>query len=369
MPVNPQSAVNLAKMVTNRDQGPPKANIDQVTQVFLEHNRIQECTAFLLEALKSNRPDEGHLQTKVLEINLMSAPNVADGIFKLNIFTQYDREKIAKMCEQVGLYGRALQNYTNMADIKRVIVNTHAIPEDQILAFFGRLGEEDCLQCMYDMLKSARQNVTIVAKIAVQYSDKIDTKKAVEVLESFGTNEGMLFYLANVLPKTDDQEIYFKYIQACARLQNYKEVERVIRETQNYDPTKVKDFLMEAKLPDPRPLIYLCDMHKFTEELTRYLYNARQKQFIEVYLFKVNPMATPKVLGTLLELDCDEIYIQKLLNSSRLCSIPELVDEFQQRGKLRMLQSWLEIRAEERIQEPALHNALAMIYIDVNKDP
>lgn len=248
-------------------------------------------------------------------------------------------------------------------------MNTHAIPEDQILQFFGRLGEEDCLQCMYDMLKSARQNVTIVAKIAVQYSDKIETKKAVEVLESFGTNEGMLFYLANVLPKTDDPEIYFKYIQACARLQNYKEVERVIRETQNYDPVKVKDFLMEAKLPDPRPLIYLCDMHKFTEELTRYLYNARQKQFIEVYLFKVNPMATPKVLGTLLELDCDEIYIQKLLNSSRLCSIPELVDEFQQRGKLRMLQSWLEIRAEERIQEPALHNALAMIYIDVNKDP
>ena len=29
----------------------------------------------------------------------MSAPNVAEGIFKLNIFTQYDREKVAKMCE------------------------------------------------------------------------------------------------------------------------------------------------------------------------------------------------------------------------------------------------------------------------------
>jgi clathrin heavy chain len=84
---------------------------------------------------------------------------------------------------------------------------------------------------MYDMLKSNRQNVTIVAKIAVQYSEKIETKKAVEVLESFGTNEGTLFYLANVLPKTDDPEIYFKYIQACARLQNFKEVERVIRET------------------------------------------------------------------------------------------------------------------------------------------
>lgn len=165
-----------------------------------------------MEALKNNRPDEGHLQTKVLQINLMSATNVAEGIFKLNLFTQYDREQIAKLCEQVGLYGRALQNYTNMQDIKRVMLNTHAIPEEQILQFFGRLSEEDSLQCMYDMLKSNRQNVTIVAKIAVQYSEKIDTKKAVEVLESFGTNEGTLFYLANVLPKTDDPEIYFKYI-------------------------------------------------------------------------------------------------------------------------------------------------------------
>jgi clathrin heavy chain len=56
----------------------------------------------------------------------------------------------------VGLYGRALQNYTNMNDIKRVMLNTHAIPEDQIIEFFNRLSDEDCLQCMYDMLKSNR---------------------------------------------------------------------------------------------------------------------------------------------------------------------------------------------------------------------
>ena len=61
MPVNPQAAVGLARMVTNRDQGPPKAQIDQVVTVFLEFNKVQECTAFLLEALKHNRPDEGHL--------------------------------------------------------------------------------------------------------------------------------------------------------------------------------------------------------------------------------------------------------------------------------------------------------------------
>lgn len=219
------------------------------------------------------------------------------------------------------------------------------------------------------MLKSNRQNVQIVAKVAVKYVAKIDTKKSIEVLESFGTNEGLLYFLANVLPHTEDPDIYFKYIESCARLGNYREVERVIRETSNYDPVKVKDFLKEAKLPDPKPLIYLCDMHNFTEDLTRYLYNNKQNKYIEIYLFKVNTNASPKVLGTLLELDCDEIYIKQLLNSIRMCPIPDLVDEFDQRGRLRMLQSWLESRNEERIQDPALHNALAKIYVDINHDP
>jgi len=45
------------------------------------------------------------------------------------------------------------------------------------------------------------------------------------------------------------------------------------------------------------------------------------------------------------------------------------VQEFEDRGKLRMLTAWLEARYEDRIQDPPLHNALAKIYIDTgNKD-
>ena len=32
---------------------------------------VQETTAFLLEALKNNKKEEGYLQTKLLEINLL----------------------------------------------------------------------------------------------------------------------------------------------------------------------------------------------------------------------------------------------------------------------------------------------------------
>lgn len=38
-----------------------------------------------------------------------------------------------------------------------------------------------------------------------------------------------------------------------------KEVERVTRESNVYPPERVKAFLMEAKLPDARPLINVCD--------------------------------------------------------------------------------------------------------------
>ena len=109
VPITAEAAVGLAKMITNREGGNvPKAQVDSVVQVFLENGRIQETTAFLLEALIQNRPDEGHLQTKLFEINLMSAPNVAEGIFQMNRFTHYDRERVARLCEQAGLYGRAL---------------------------------------------------------------------------------------------------------------------------------------------------------------------------------------------------------------------------------------------------------------------
>jgi clathrin heavy chain len=56
------------------------------------------------------------------------------------------------------------------------------------------------------------------------------------------------------------------------RLNNFKEVERVIRETSCYDPEKVRDFLKDSRITDPRPLIYLCDMHGYIDDLTRFLY-------------------------------------------------------------------------------------------------
>lgn len=45
---------------------------------------------------------------------------------------------------------------------------------------------------------------------------------------------------------------------------------------------QVKQFLLEVKLPDPRPLIQLCDRHGFIGEMIGYLYDNGLQNDIEV---------------------------------------------------------------------------------------
>lgn len=68
-------------------------------------------------------------------------------------------------------------------------------------------------------------------------------------------------------------------------------------------------------------------------------------------------------------MDCNEDHIVKLLDQvGPLCPIEALCDEVEKRGRLKLCLSWLEARQNEGVQEPALHNALAKVYLDTNKD-
>lgn len=61
---------------------------------------------------------------RLLEMNLMSAPQVADAILGNAMFTHYDRAHVAQLCEKAGLLQRALEHYTDLYDIKRAVVST-----------------------------------------------------------------------------------------------------------------------------------------------------------------------------------------------------------------------------------------------------
>jgi hypothetical protein len=72
----------------------------------MAQNMIQPATSFLLDALKDDKPEQAHLQTRLLEMNLMHAPQVADAILGNEMFHHYDRPRIANLCERAGLLQR-----------------------------------------------------------------------------------------------------------------------------------------------------------------------------------------------------------------------------------------------------------------------
>ena len=368
---NPQGAENLAKMLVNNEGG-SLVDVAMVVDVFMQLNRIEETTSFLLDALKGNKKEEGFLQTRLLEINLLGgAPQVADAIFGSDMFTYYDRQHIAQLCEKAGLFQRALEHYTEIEDIKRVIVNTQGLSPDFLADFFGRLTGEHCIECLHVLLQhNLKANLQIVVQVASKYSQQLTPQELIKLFESYKSYEGLYFYCGAILSTSEEPIVHFKYIESASKMGQFDMVVRVCRESNFYDAEQVKEFLLNEKLKDPRPLIHVCDRHDYIDELTNYLYTNNLKKHIEVYVEKVSPQKTPMVVGKLLDLDCDEDFIKRLLDSVRnLCPVDPLVAQVEERNRLRMLQPWLEQRISEGNTEPATHNAIGKIYITINQDP
>ncbi|KAG8146272.1 putative Clathrin heavy chain protein [Naja naja] len=306
-----------------------RANVpNKVIQCFAETSQFQK---IVLYAKKNNRPAEGHLQTRLLEMNLIHAPQVADAILGNQMFTHYDRAHIAQLCEKAGLLQRALEHYTDLYDIKRAVVHTHLLNPEWLVNFFGSLSVEDSVECLRAMLSAnIRQNLQLCVQVASKYHEQLGTQSLVELFESFKSYEGLFYFLGSIVNFSQDPDVHFKYIQAACKTGQIKE---------------------EAKLTDQLPLIIVCDRFDFVHDLVLYLYRNNLQKYIEIYVQKVNPSRIPAVVGGLLDVDCSEDVIKNLIMVVRgQFSTDELVAEVEKRNSQQ-------------------HNALAKIYIDSNNNP
>ncbi|KAF2013645.1 clathrin heavy chain [Aaosphaeria arxii CBS 175.79] len=369
--VSPDKGAEFASTLAKHEGG-PLISIDRVVDIFQSQGMIQQATAFLLDVLSNNLPEEGPLQTKLLEMNLLNAPQVADAILGNEMFSHYDKARIAQLCENAGLLTRALEHNEDPAAIKRIIIQTDKIPEDWLINYFGQLTVELSLESLDAMLASnIRQNLQSVIRIAQKYSDLLGANKIIELLEKYRTAEGLYYFLGGIVNVSEDEDVVFKYIEAATRVGQLNEVERVCRENNHINGEKVKNFLKEANLSEQLPLIIICDRFNFVHDLVLYLYKNQHFKSIEVYVQRINPARTPAVVGGLLDVDCDEGIIKGLLSSVTPSSIPidELVSEVESRNRLKMLLPFLEQTLQAGNQEQAVYNALAKIYIDSNNQP
>ncbi|VWU49831.1 clathrin heavy chain, putative [Hepatocystis sp. ex Piliocolobus tephrosceles] len=451
-------------------------DINGIIDYLLSRKKLQEATSILLDYLKDNKPEHKHLQTKLFEFNLYNNIQVAETLFQMDIFTYYDKHKIAYLCEENGLYQRALENYNNISDIKRVINKSTFLSEnkntqynidigtsnnmtnhtdekgrynnlsdfkkdikknkcisiDWIKGYFATLSDSVCEEILFEFMKTSKINMELVIAICVQYYHKIGIKKIINKFEESKNYEGIFYFISSILnelpdvntrtdnfsfnntdgslgnenaslanynarsssisnlnttgtssvneeevenvynlKKEDVHFIMFKYIEACVKINNIKELDRLCKDKNaKYNPEQIKNYLKECKLSDPRPLIYVCDIHDYIEELAEYLYKNSLLKYIEVYVIKVNPSNANKVISVLLDLDASEEFLLNLLNQIKnISNIKNLIDIAEKRNRLKLLLPWLETRANEGYENIELHNALAKIYIDLNKDP
>jgi len=367
---NPKAAQEFAVQLVKADGG-ALVEIPAVIDVFMQFSRLPECTAFLVDVLAGDKAEEGFLQTKVLEMNLLGgAPQVANAILGSNMFHHFDKQRVAVLCEKYQLYQRALELYGDIKDVKRVLaVAAGALDPTFLVNFFGTMTGDKVLEVLSEMLKNPMAEVLVV-KVAQQYSEQLSPEELIKLFETAKAYNGLFHYLGAIVNSSENKLVHYKYIVAAAQLKQFKEVERVCRDSTVYDPAQVKEFLLDAKLPDPRPLIHVCDRFGFTEELTSYLYNNKLQKFVEVYVQKVAPGKAPQVVGKLLDLDADEDFVKGLLVMvGPLCPVQPLVEEVEKRNRLRLLQPFLEARISEGTTDAAVHNSIGKIYITLNKDP
>lgn len=367
---NADKAAEFATQLVN--QKVENLDLDKVVDIFLSQNHIQQATAFLLDALKDNLPEQGNLQTRLLEMNLLKAPQVADAILGNEMFSHYDRARIAKLCEQAGLFQRALEHYDDLKDIKRVLAHSNVLNPEWLVNYFGKLTVEQTLESLHEMLKTnIRQNLQIVIQVATKYSDLVGPLNLIKLFEEFKTPEGLFYYLQTIVNLSDDADVVFKYIQSAAQIGQFHEIERIVRENSVYNPEKVKNFLKDAKLDDQLPLVIVCDRFNFVHDLILYLYQNQLFKYIEIYVQRVNPSRTPEVIAALLDVDCEESVVKALLDSVPVDKIPveTLVSEVEKRNRLKTLLPFLEKVLATGTQDHSVFDALAKIYIDSNNNP
>jgi len=263
MRMNPDHGTQFAYLII-KEEKQLVADLGHVVDVFLESSLVQQCSAFMMEALKNNRETEGPLQTRLLELNLMHFPQVADAILANKMFSHFDKYHIGQHCEKVGFLQRALELYTDIFDIKRAIVHCNLLNSDWLISYFGSLSVTDALECLRTMLHAnLRQNLQVCISVAVKYHEHLTAKALIELFEGIKSYEGLFYFLGAIVNSSTEPDVHFKYIKAACKTGQIKEVERICRDSNYLEAETVKNFLKEAKLNDQLPLIIVCDRFNF----------------------------------------------------------------------------------------------------------
>jgi len=127
-------------------------------------------------------------------------------------------------CEKAGVWQRAAEHYTDINDI-------HQMAPEFVVEYFGKLNREQSISFLEDMLSRGPANVQVCVEVATKYDDELGAKELVAVFEQNKAIEGLYYYLGAIVNFSEDPIVHFKYIQASWQHEQFKEAERVCRDS------------------------------------------------------------------------------------------------------------------------------------------
>ena len=88
----------------------------------------------------------------------------------------------------------------------------------------------------------------VCVEVAKKYHEELGLEELVQVFEQNRATEGLYYYLGAIVNVSEDPYVHFKYIQASCMLGQFKEVERVCRDSNIYVPEEVKEYLKKYQV-------------------------------------------------------------------------------------------------------------------------
>ena len=265
---NPQGAVNIAIQIGQQD---PPPYFNTVADLFLQRNMIREATSFLLDVLKNDNPEQAGLQTKVLEINLVTFLRRRAILDQGKLTRLRPPPRGAAVREGWAVHARAAALHRALGP--QALLRQHPCHRTPgarrvVRHPVSRVGAGACASCS---LTNSRQNLQIIVNICKEYTEQLTSDSIISLLEEYNSSEdssstSVPSWRRAGIGRTSSTS------RRRPRLVRSRRWNASPASPTLHDPEKAKVFLMEAKLPDARPLINVCDRHGFVGDLTTYLY-------------------------------------------------------------------------------------------------
>jgi len=146
--------------------------------------------------------------------------------------------------------------------------------EEKLIGAFYQLSTQETLESINLIMEVSQYNYSLAEKIIFnqfkaedsnlvqqeEVSEKI--KEFLMLMDGSWTDKGLFNYMKMRIMQVEDENIIMGFLNKCLTQKNYEEADRIISESEHYDPSDVKYLLMKVVPYNPQLLHKLCKLHE-----------------------------------------------------------------------------------------------------------